>query len=703
MRRKPTIHRFRSITKHRMKFVIGPFAALVLGVIVRSTSALIPVATRLNHRTATMSGKLLASAPIPFEYEDSLTANAISERRPIMAGNWKLNPSSLAEASVLLKLLHANFLNHRTSRGSSSFDEVEVVVFPPFPFLLEALYLLQGSGVKVGAQNIALQTGGAYTGEVSASMIRSMGVDYVMLGHSERRSLFGETDDDINVKVRLCLAEDGLCVILCVGETEEEYESDLLESVCDVQIRKGLKGVHSNDLDRIVIAYEPVWAIGTGKVASPEQAQIAHIAIRKTVEKMFGYEAAASIRIQYGGSVNPENVDNLMFMPDVDGALVGGASLTADSFTRIVDGATRVDLDRYRPKELTARECVPTKNVLGESPVWSVRDQALYWISAPEEEVWTWNLIDPAYRRLVGTQLGCVAIRASNQRGSIVLAGERAFLEMNMSTNYALGPNILCERPEQDDVTRPNDGRVDRQGRLVFGMYNNYHRSPVGEANIAGIYRLSEDCEVESILDNALNYRVSNCICFPASGDKMYFCDTPTRKIYVFDYPVGRGGKLTNRRLIWTMVCFALRKIFESSIALLLTLLLVLSVLAFVSHLTSRVVQTGPKLVSDCESRKTIDLLVSLISPFVLYIFTDAEGYLWAALSGASRVVRIDPDTGVVDIVVHLPVTCPTSVTFGGGDLDELFITTRGPDGGGLYRVKMPFGIRGLPEPEYMG
>jgi triosephosphate isomerase len=579
-------------------------------------------------------------------YDDSRTLSF--SRRPIMAGNWKLNPETFDKATNLLKLLHANFVNHRDDDGSDNVPEV--VVFPPFPFLSEALNLLEGSGIKVGAQNVGLFTNGAYTGEVSASMVQSMGVDYVMLGHSERRMIFEETDADINAKVHLCLAQAGLHIILCVGETDEEYESELLSSVTDCQIKKGLRGVTTADLERIVIAYEPVWAIGTGKVATPEQAQIAHVTVRKSLSEMYGHEVAHQMRIQYGGSVKADNVDDIMAMPDVDGALVGGASLDADSFTRIVDGGTRSQtLSSSRgPKELTARLCVPTKNVLGESPVWSVKDQALYWISAPEEEVWTWNLKDPAYRRLVGTTLGCVALKESKTSGSLVLAGERAFLEINMSPNtrdFASGPTILCERPEQCDVTRPNDGRVDRAGRLVFGMYNNFHRSPVNDANIAGIYRLGENGELESLLDDSLKYRVSNCICFPESGDVMFFCDTPTRKIYAFDYPQEKGGKLSNRRLVWTMP----------------------------SNLPG-----GPDGAQ-----------------------VDAQGFIWAAISGAGRVVRIDPSSGTVNMVVHLPVKCPTSVTFGGKDLDEIFITTRGPDGGGIYRVKAPFGIRGLPEPEY--
>lgn len=501
--------------------------------------------------TRKLSSSLSSSKLLPnISYQDSFT----STRRPIIAGNWKLNPETFAQATTLLKLLHADFVNHRDR------DDVEVVVFPPGPFLLQALLILEGSGIKVGVQNIGLHTSGAYTGEVAASQVATMGVDYVLLGHSERRSLFQETDMDVNKKVHLCLDQPGLSMILCVGETDDEYESELLSSVCNVQVRKGLMGVTSKDvMERMVIAYEPVWAIGTGKVATPEQAQEAHMVIRMTLSEMYGYEVANRVRIQYGGSVKPENVDDLMAMPDVDGALVGGASLIADLFSRIVDGATsNLCQESASPKAIRAREVLPTKNILGESVVWSTRDQALYWISAPEEEVWTWNLKDPAYRRLTGTTLGCVAILNTSNvaMGSVVVAGERAFLQINLSMNGedALEPKVLCERPEQTDITRPNDGRVDRQGRLCFGMYNNYHRTPVGEANTCGIYRLNENCEIESLLpDDAMNYRVSNCICFPKSGEKMYFCDTPTRKIYSFDYPKEKGGKLSNRRLIWTM------------------------------------------------------------------------------------------------------------------------------------------------------
>jgi len=193
---------------------------------------------------------------IPFQQNTQ-----IYRRRPMIAGNWKLNPSTISEAVTLLKLISANFINHnRASCNSDSDDGVDVVIFPPFPFLTTAISLLDGTGIKVGAQNCGLQTKGAFTGEVSPSILASIGCEYVMLGHSERRVLFKENDDDINIKVKLCLAEGKtnasgrLNVILCVGETEEEYNNDLLVSVVDVQVKKGLAGVSKEDMDRITIA-----------------------------------------------------------------------------------------------------------------------------------------------------------------------------------------------------------------------------------------------------------------------------------------------------------------------------------------------------------------------------------------------------------------------------------------------------------------
>eukprot|EP00429_Kryptoperidinium_foliaceum_P008906 CAMPEP_0176012188 /NCGR_PEP_ID=MMETSP0120_2-20121206/5668_1 /TAXON_ID=160619 /ORGANISM="Kryptoperidinium foliaceum, Strain CCMP 1326" /LENGTH=231 /DNA_ID=CAMNT_0017345069 /DNA_START=460 /DNA_END=1152 /DNA_ORIENTATION=- len=218
-----------------------------------------------------------------------------------------------------------------------------------------------------------------------------------------------ESDEQINAKVQLCLEQPQLNVILCVGETEEEYNSKLLSSVVDVQIKKGLAGVSAAAMDRVVIAYEPVWAIGTGKVATPDQANKAHEAVRTSLAEMFGEAVASDV----AGSVNPDNAADLLSMDQIDGALVGGASLNADSFTRIVDGGAPTFENCYsRPMELTAQECVTTKNVLGESPVWSDRDQCLYWVSAPEEEVWKWDMRSPPYRRLLGTTLGCVVLRS---------------------------------------------------------------------------------------------------------------------------------------------------------------------------------------------------------------------------------------------------------------------------------------------------
>jgi len=596
-----------------------------------------------------------------------------ASRRPVIAGNWKLNPATVKEAESLLKLLATN----ARAFGSSGKDLPEIVVFPPFPYLATALTLLEGSGIKVGCQNIGLETKGAFTGEVAASMVRSLGCDYALLGHSERRSLYDETDDVVNAKVKLALAEKGLGVILCVGETEAEYDQDLLETVVDLQVRKGLSGVPVEEVaSRVVIAYEPVWAIGTGKVATPEQAQAAHLAVRRSLAKTFGAEASRAVRVQYGGSVTPASIDSLMKMPDIDGALVGGASLTAEGFARIFEFTPPPALGRAssgggsgaQPHEFTAQEVVGCANALGESPVWSNRDQALYWVSALDQEVWCWNLQDAPYRRLLDTVPGCVAV-AQGPPGTVLVCGESAMLTLDMA-RPDLQPAFLSRRPEAAGPTRPNDGRVDRSGQLVIGMYNNYHRagSSVGEDN-AGLFRMtlanrggseapgSEEraagCDYEELLD--YRFRVSNCCCFSADGKVMYFADTPTRKVYAFDYDP--KGKPANRRLVWSMP----------------------------PHLPG-----GPDGAQ-----------------------VDAEGMLWVALNGAGCVVRIDPlaqpaaggggEGGRVNTVVNLPVACPTSVTFGGAELDELFITTRGPDGGGLFRFKVPFGVKGLPEPEFIG
>lgn len=274
----------------------------------------------------------------PSQTTDAAVGGSAVGRRPIVAGNWKLNPTSRDEALSLLRDL-ADL--HGQQGGQEGPGAPEVVVFPPLPYLSDALSALKGTGIKVGAQNAGSHEKGAFTGEIAPSMLTSAGCEYVLLGHSERRTLFGETDSDINSRLKLCLEQPALTVILCVGETLEEYEAGLLKSVVDFQLRKGLAGVQASDLlaGRVVVAYEPVWAIGTGLVATPDQAQAAHVAIRETVAAVYSGEVASSLRIQYGGSVSPDSISDLMQMPDVDGALVGGASLIPDSFTRIIEGA----------------------------------------------------------------------------------------------------------------------------------------------------------------------------------------------------------------------------------------------------------------------------------------------------------------------------------------------------------------------------
>jgi sugar lactone lactonase YvrE len=209
---------------------------------------------------------------------------------------------------------------------------------------------------------------------------------------------------------------------------------------------------------------------------------------------------------------------------------------------------------KYAPNELIATEVLSTKNALGESPIWSVRDQALYWISSPEGEVWRWDLINLPHRRLMNTVIGCIGLLG--QSNSIIVAGENGMWYINM--DHPNEPNLIVHRPEYDTTTRPNDGRVDRDGNLVLGMYNNYHRGggPTVGKNNASLFRLSSNTlQWDDILCNNNNqgyrYRVSNCICFSPDGSVLYFSDTPTRTLYAFDYTP--DGSLTNRRHVWTM------------------------------------------------------------------------------------------------------------------------------------------------------
>jgi len=250
-------------------------------------------------------------------------------RKKIVAANWKMNMTQAEAASFVETLL----------REIGDVSDVEVVIFPPFTAIAKVSEALGSSEtIKIGAQNMYWERGGAFTGEISAAMLRDLFVRYVVLGHSERRQLLGETDEIVNRKVHAAL-EASLRPIVCIGETLEQRESGNVETVLSQQLRRSLSGVGARELNETVVAYEPVWAIGTGRTASPEQAQEAHAFIRRTLGEISDHATAAKIRIQYGGSVKPDNARTLMSQPDIDGALVGGASLDPRSFAQIVQGA----------------------------------------------------------------------------------------------------------------------------------------------------------------------------------------------------------------------------------------------------------------------------------------------------------------------------------------------------------------------------
>ena len=250
-------------------------------------------------------------------------------RKKIVAANWKMNITQAEAASFVETLL----------REIGDVSDVEVVIVPPFTAIAKVSEALGSSEtIKIGAQNMYWERGGAFTGEISAAMLRDLFVRYVVLGHSERRQLLGETDEIVNRKVHAAL-EASLRPIVCIGETLEQRESGNVETVLSQQLRRSLSGVGARELNETVVAYEPVWAIGTGRTASPEQAQEAHAFIRRTLGEISDHATAAKIRIQYGGSVKPDNARTLMSQPDIDGALVGGASLDPRSFAQIVQGA----------------------------------------------------------------------------------------------------------------------------------------------------------------------------------------------------------------------------------------------------------------------------------------------------------------------------------------------------------------------------
>lgn len=250
-------------------------------------------------------------------------------RKKIVAGNWKMF-NNLSQSIALISEI---------KQGLGNLDaNCEVVICPPFTSLETASALTKDTKIAVGAQNMYFEESGAFTGEISADMLLSVGCKYVILGHSERRTIFKESDELINKKIKKALAK-GLKPIFCIGETLQEREEDRTEKVIEVQVREGLKDISTDDFKNVVIAYEPVWAIGTGKTATPEQAEAVHKFIRNLLSNMYGTEIANNTVIQYGGSVKPENAKELMLQPNIDGALVGGACLKASSFLDIIKSA----------------------------------------------------------------------------------------------------------------------------------------------------------------------------------------------------------------------------------------------------------------------------------------------------------------------------------------------------------------------------
>jgi len=254
-------------------------------------------------------------------------------RKIIIAGNWKLF-KTISEGIELANGLKRELFN-------ISADDIDIVICPVFTALSEVGEVVSNSNIYLGAQDAYWQDEGAFTGEVSAKLLKDVGCSYVILGHSERRQFFSETNDTVNKKIKAVLAH-GLTPIVCVGEMLAEREAGNTFKVLEDHVVNGLKGFSAEEAQKLVIAYEPVWAIGTGKTATPAQAQEAHKFIRGVLEKLYNKEVAASMRIQYGGSVKPDNTEELMRQPDVDGALVGGASLKVDSFAQIVKAAAKV-------------------------------------------------------------------------------------------------------------------------------------------------------------------------------------------------------------------------------------------------------------------------------------------------------------------------------------------------------------------------
>mgnify|MGYP001609420067 FL=1 len=248
------------------------------------------------------------------------------QRKPIIAGNWKMNMTATQARELASKLIPL----------VAAVKARDIVLGPPFTALSAVADTIKGTNIGLAAQNLHWEEKGAFTGEISAEMLLDLGCRYVIIGHSERRQYFGETDESVNKKIKQALKK-GLLPILCVGETLAEREAGKLKDIISRQVTGGLKDISAEDMKKVVIAYEPVWAIGTGKTATPEQANEVHALIRQNVKALYSADIAEGLRIQYGGSVTPENVSTLMAMPDIDGALVGGASLKPESFAALVN------------------------------------------------------------------------------------------------------------------------------------------------------------------------------------------------------------------------------------------------------------------------------------------------------------------------------------------------------------------------------
>ena len=247
-------------------------------------------------------------------------------RKPFIAGNWKMH-KTIAEA--------VHFSQTLCKEAQQFTRDRDILIAPPFTALSSVAKIIAGTGIHLAAQNLHESPQGAFTGEVSGAMVAEAGCDYVLVGHSERRHIYGETDDLVFRKVKAAW-ESGLKVIFCIGETLEEREKGKTFQVVEKQMKEGLKAFKEDDIERLVIAYEPVWAIGTGKTATPEQAEEVHVLIRDLQKKLYGSVAADALIILYGGSVKPDNMAELMAKENVDGALIGGASLDVESFLRMV-------------------------------------------------------------------------------------------------------------------------------------------------------------------------------------------------------------------------------------------------------------------------------------------------------------------------------------------------------------------------------